>query len=47
MQLAARHATVPVYAMIRPRAGDFCFGDGEFEMMLQDIAAARAAGLQG
>ncbi len=46
MQLAARHATVPVYAMIRPRAGDF-FGEGEFEMMLQDIAAARAAGLQG
>ncbi|MGL6603937.1 copper homeostasis protein CutC [Aeromonas hydrophila] len=47
MQLAARHATVPVYAMIRPRAGDFCFGEGEFEMMLQDITAARAAGLQG
>ncbi|EKB29711.1 copper homeostasis protein CutC [Aeromonas dhakensis] len=47
MQLAARHATIPVYAMIRPRAGDFCFGEGEFEMMLQDISAARAAGLQG
>ena len=47
MQQAARHATVPVYAMIRPRAGDFCFNDGEFEMMLQDIAAARSAGLQG
>ena len=47
MQQVARHATVPVYAMIRPRAGDFCFNDGEFEMMLLDIAAARAAGLQG
>ena len=47
MQLAARHATVPVYAMIRPRAGDFCFSDDEFEMMLQDIAAARTAGLHG
>ena len=35
MQLAARHASVPVYAMIRPRAGDFCFSEGEFEMMLQ------------
>ena len=47
MQQVARHATIPVYAMIRPRAGDFCFNDGEFEMMLLDIAAARAAGLQG
>ncbi|PJG59534.1 copper homeostasis protein CutC [Aeromonas cavernicola] len=47
MQAAARHATIPVYAMIRPRAGDFCFSEGEFEMMLLDIAAARAASLQG
>ena len=47
MQLAARHASVPVYAMIRPRAGDFCFSAAEFELMLLDIAAARAAGLQG
>jgi copper homeostasis protein len=47
MQQVARHATTPVYAMIRPRAGDFCFGEGEFDIMLQDIAAARAAGLQG
>ncbi|MGL5295197.1 MAG: copper homeostasis protein CutC [Aeromonas sp.] len=47
MRLATRHAQVPVYAMIRPRAGDFCFSDDEFEIMLQDIAQARAAGLQG
>ena len=47
MQLAARHASVPVYAMIRPRAGDFCFSAAEFELMLLDIAAARSAGLQG
>ncbi|MFG0834690.1 copper homeostasis protein CutC [Aeromonas bivalvium] len=47
MQQAARHGRVPIYAMIRPRAGDFCFGELEFELMLQDIAAARAAGLQG
>ena len=47
MQQAARHATIPVYAMIRPRAGDFCFSADEFELMLLDIAAARAAGLQG
>ena len=47
MQQVARHATIPVYAMIRPRAGDFCFSAAEFELMLLDIAAARSAGLQG
>ncbi|MGL5947605.1 MAG: copper homeostasis protein CutC [Aeromonas sp.] len=47
MQQAVRHARVPVYAMIRPRAGDFCFSEAEFAVMLADIDAARAAGLQG
>ncbi|WP_043157052.1 copper homeostasis protein CutC [Aeromonas diversa] len=47
MQLAARHGRIPIYAMIRPRAGDFCFSDEEMALMEQDIAAARSAGLQG
>ena len=47
MKQAAKHAHVPVYAMIRPRQGDFLFSDDEIELMLADIHAARQAGLQG
>jgi copper homeostasis protein len=38
---------VPVVAMIRPRAGDFVWSEAEVVMMKSDIAAIRAAGLQG
>lgn len=40
-------APVPVYAMIRPRAGNFCFSALETEAMLQEIDAMRKAGLVG
>ena len=46
MRLAAA-APVPVYAMIRPREGDFRFTPVEAEVMLADIRAARQAGLAG
>ncbi|MEF3046082.1 copper homeostasis protein CutC [Pseudotabrizicola sp. L79] len=46
MVLAAKTA-VPVFAMIRPRAGDFCWSSDEVAVMSHDIAAARAAGLAG
>lgn len=44
---AAAQAPIPVYAMIRPRAGDFCFSAGEVRQMLHDIDAVRQAGLAG
>ncbi|MGF1784709.1 copper homeostasis protein CutC [Photobacterium swingsii] len=47
MQLAAKHATIPVYAMIRPRQGDFLFSSDDVEIMLADIHAAKHAQLQG
>lgn len=47
MQLAARYASIPVYAMIRPRQGDFLFTDQDKEIMLADVHAAKQAGLQG
>ncbi|MBR0560706.1 copper homeostasis protein CutC [Neokomagataea anthophila] len=44
---AARCSAVPVLAMIRPRAGGFVYSAAEEEVMLEDIDAARAAGLAG
>ena len=32
---------------IRPRAGDFCYSDEEFEVMRRDIALAKSAGADG
>ncbi len=43
----ASTAPIPVYAMIRPRAGDFVFSETEVAMMGVEIDAARAAGLAG
>jgi len=43
----ARHAPIPVVAVIRPRAGDFVYGPDDLEVMESDIAAIRAAGLSG
>ncbi|MBT2129613.1 copper homeostasis protein CutC [Aliiroseovarius lamellibrachiae] len=44
---AAATLPIPCYAMIRPRCGVFHFSDAEAEIMLADIATARAAGLAG
>ena len=46
MALAAT-SPIPVYAMIRPRAGDFVFSQDDVATMQADIDAARSAGLSG
>jgi copper homeostasis protein len=38
---------IPVFPIIRPRAGDFVYGENEFAMMKRDISAARDLGLDG
>ena len=47
MKQAARISSVPVYAMIRPRQGDFIFDDDDMLCMLEDIEACANAGLDG
>ena len=47
MRLARKLVKIPIHVMIRPREGDFCYSDREFETMLLDIAAARMAGMEG
>jgi copper homeostasis protein len=43
----AAEAPIPVYAMIRPRAGSFVFEPGDIDVMRRDIEAVRKAGLAG
>jgi copper homeostasis protein len=47
MRLARKHVKIPIHVMIRPREGDFCYSEIEFEAMLLDIAAAKIAGMEG
>ena len=47
MKKAAQLSSIPVYAMIRPRQGDFIFDAEDIECMLEDIEAASIAGLTG
>jgi copper homeostasis protein len=42
-----RALAVPVYVLIRPRSGDFCFSHDEFDVMRQQIEQAKAAGASG
>ncbi|MFV0576943.1 MAG: copper homeostasis protein CutC [Vibrio sp.] len=47
MKQAAKQSSVPVYAMIRARQGDFLFSEDDVESMIEDVLAAKQAGLQG
>lgn len=45
--LAVERCSVPVMVMIRPRGGDFLYGDLEFDVMLRDLELVRDAGAYG
>jgi len=47
LMAAAAKLTIPSYAMIRPRAGDFRYSQAELGIMLRDIDVVRDAGLAG
>ena len=39
--------SIPVFVMIRPRGGDFCFSEHEFEVMKMDIEVLKEYGADG
>ena len=45
--LARERLRIPLYVLIRPRAGDFLYSDDEFAMMRRDIDACVALGCDG
>ena len=47
MRAARGAARVPIFAMMRPRGGDFVYSAAEFEEMKRSIDAARAVGMDG
>jgi copper homeostasis protein len=47
MQTVRRQVRIPVHVLIRPRAGDFCYSEGEYELMRNDILAAKKFGMDG
>lgn len=45
--LARERLRIPLYVLVRPRAGDFLYSDDECETMLRDIETCAALGCDG
>jgi copper homeostasis protein len=47
IQQAREHLTIDLYIMIRPRGGNFCYSDSEFNQMKSDIETIKKLGVNG
>jgi copper homeostasis protein len=47
IRLAKQHCQIPIYVMIRPRGGDFCYSATEIEVMQADILMAKSLNADG
>jgi copper homeostasis protein len=47
IQFALNNLKIPVFVMIRPRGGDFCYSEEEFRIMKKDIRTAKELGADG
>jgi len=47
LYLVKQQVSIPVHPIIRPRGGDFCYTQSEFDCMLADIALVRELGYPG
>ena len=44
IEITRAAVSLPLHVMIRPRGGDFCYDDSEFEIMRRDITRAKELG---
>lgn len=47
IEVLKRVCTLPLFAMVRPRAGGFCLDDREFDVMIRDAEALLESGADG
>jgi copper homeostasis protein len=47
IDIARRRLGIKMHVIIRPRGGDFCYSEVEFEIMKRDIQIARSLGADG
>jgi len=47
VSLVRQSLTIKLYVMVRPRGGEFCYSDAEFEVMKADIQVAKNLGADG
>lgn len=45
--VTAKHITIDLHVLIRPRGGDFLYSDLEFEVMMQDVQFCKQNGVKG
>lgn len=45
VRTALRLSHIPINAMVRPRGGDFCYSEAEFEVMKEEVKAFKAEGV--
>lgn len=47
IEITRKRISIPLFVMIRPRPGEFCYSDTEFEIIKQDIGLAKKLGADG
>jgi copper homeostasis protein len=47
IQQTREHLTIDLYVMIRPRGGNFCYSDSEFQQMKSEIENIKQLGVNG
>src|SRR6185312_15464268 len=47
IEVVREKLTVPLHVIVRPRGGDFCYSEAEFDAMCRDVAVAKRIGVDG